>query len=41
MPAFETAVEILRNSSVPTEVFSETEADQLAVAMEREIAAHG
>jgi hypothetical protein len=41
LPAFETAVEILRNSPVPPEVFTETEADKLATQMEADIAAHG
>lgn len=41
LPAYESALEILRNSPVAPEVFTETEVEQLAVEMEREIAAHG
>jgi Protein of unknown function (DUF3037) len=41
MPAFETAVDILRNSPVPPVVYSDAEADRLAIELEREIAAHG
>lgn len=41
IPAFETAVEILRNSPVPPDVFTDAEADQLAERMEAEIAEHG
>lgn len=41
MPAYESALEILRNSPVTPDVFTETEVEQLAVEMEREIAAHG
>ncbi len=40
MPAFEAAVEILRNSPVPPEVFAETDADRLAAEMAAEIASH-
>jgi hypothetical protein len=40
-PAFETAIEILRNSPVPPEVFAETEVEALAANMEAEIAEHG
>ena len=37
IPAFKTAVEILRNSPVPPDVFVESDADQLAAKMEAEI----
>ena len=40
LPAFEAAVEILRNSPVPPEVFAETDADRLAEEMAAEIASH-
>ena len=41
IPAFETAVEILRNSPVPPVVYTDAEADKLAEQMEAEIAEHG
>jgi hypothetical protein len=40
-PAFKTAVEILRNSPVPPEVFTDTEAEELASKIEAEIVDHG
>lgn len=40
MPAFTTAVEILRNSPVPPDIFAESDVDQLAAQMEAEISAH-
>jgi hypothetical protein len=40
IPAFETAVEILRNSPVPPDVYTDTEADRLAEQIEAEFAAH-
>ena len=41
LPAFETALEILRNSPVVPTVFAESEVEQMLSQMETEIAAHG
>jgi Protein of unknown function (DUF3037) len=41
MPAFEDALAILRKSPVPTEVFNESEADELVARIEAEVQAHG
>jgi hypothetical protein len=40
MPAFRNAVEILRNSPVPPEVFAESDADKLAAQLAAEVSAH-
>jgi hypothetical protein len=41
LPAFRNAVEILRNSPVPPDVFPESDANRLADQLEAEISAHG
>jgi hypothetical protein len=40
-PAFRAAIEILRNSPVPAEVYAKTQADELACKMAAEIGARG